>query len=201
MNWKELIEKISKGEALTDEDKAALSALEDPASASAARKAAEDAKAALQSELDAERAKLKAAEKKAKDLENAKLPEVEQLKNNIAELTAQISTLTGERDAANADLASLRRAARLKELSEKHGVNAEYLDFRATRDNLDLNDDNAVTAKLAELKKSDPAFFKADQKPGPAPAPAPTPAPTSAQNGSGSLLSLALKSLKNTSNL
>lgn len=198
MTLKEVVAKIIKGEVLTDEEKKYLEGLEDPEAVNAAQANAAAELTKLQQDLQAATAAKEAAEKALKDAAQKDLPEVDQLRTQVEELNKTITTLTGERDSANADLAKLKRSTRLSTLAAKYGTSADYLDFKFSKDSkLNIEDDSAVENFIAEAKKAEPAFFKAESKPGPAPQPKPADNPP-APAATGSILSQAINSLRNS---
>jgi hypothetical protein len=110
MTIKELLAKVAKGEALTDEEKAELAGYDpDKASngaAAAARKAAEK-------ERDALKAQLSELEAKLGDAENAGKSEVDQLKAQVAKLSKAVETATAAAAKAEGDRKALLRGTKL----------------------------------------------------------------------------------------
>jgi hypothetical protein len=110
MTIKELLAKVAKGEALTDEERAELAGFDpDRASngaAAAARKAAEKERDALKAQLDELQAKLDEAG-------NAGKSEVEQLKAQVAKLTKAVETAQAAATKAEADRKALLRGTKL----------------------------------------------------------------------------------------
>jgi hypothetical protein len=110
MTIKELLAKVAKGEALTDEEKAELSGFDpDRASngaAAAARKAAEKERDTLKTQLDELQAKLDEAG-------NAGKSEAEQLKAKVATLTKAVETAQAAATKAESDRKALLRGTKL----------------------------------------------------------------------------------------
>lgn len=176
MKLKDLFAKIVKGESLSDDEKKKLEGV-DPDALNASLDAEKERAAQLEKELEAERKKAKEAEDKIKAAEAEKLkslPEVDQLKAQIAErdqqianLNSQLNTVTGERDTAKNEHAALLRKNRISELAAKNGFESpEYLDYLANTAKIDINDDTKASAWIAGLKKNEPKFFRAEVKPG-----------------------------------
>ena len=103
---------------------------------------------------DALREQLAEAQKKLDDAENAQLSETEKLQKELAQLRA-------EREDIDAKFRTLARRGRIERIARDHGCDdPEYLDFLAGKRSVDLDDDNAVSAMMEELKKTHPfAFF------------------------------------------
>lgn len=83
--------------------------------------------------------------------------------------------LAAERDSIRAELAGLRRSARIRELAEQHGfTDPDYLDYLL--DKKAMAPDDADTASfMADLKNKSPKLFRISLQPG-APVPAAPPA-------------------------
>ena len=174
MNIKEVLKKVSEGTELSAEEKAFLAGY-DPDSENRIPKSRLDqeiAKAKAEKEradkLDTEIAELK---ERLEELENSGKTEAEKAKaaaeKEIARLKAQVATLTKDSEAAKAALAKSERTAKVSALANKHKFsNADYLDFLAASKNIDLNDDDAATAFMTELGKSNPELFTSTAKSG-----------------------------------
>ena len=92
--------------------------------------------------------------------ENAKLSAEELLKK-------QLSAALSERDALLTRHKALERRDLIRKLAEKSGCeDPEYLDFLAERQGVDLEDEEAASAFLAEAAKQSPHCFRASVNPG-----------------------------------
>lgn len=92
--------------------------------------------------------------------ENAKLSAEELLKK-------QLSAALSERDALLTRHKALERRDLIRKLAEKSGCeDPEYLDFLAGKQGVDLEDEQAASAFLAEAAKQSPHCFRASVNPG-----------------------------------
>ena len=92
--------------------------------------------------------------------ENAKLSAEELLKK-------QLSAALSERDALLTRHKALERRDLIRKLAEKSGCeDPEYLDFLAERQKVDLEDEQAASAFLAEAARQSPHCFRASVNPG-----------------------------------
>lgn len=174
MDIKEILKKIAEGKTLTDEEKEFIGKF-DPESTDRIPK----------SRLDAEIAKKKEAEKKADDLQqqvDALTEKVENLEANglseadkakkesekqLSKLQKQVETLTAERDEARKQLTARDFTAEVGKLASAHKFdNPEYLEYLITKKQLDLKDEDAVSAFFKELETSAPSHFQSDAHPG-----------------------------------
>ena len=132
MTLKEVVEKIIKGEVLTDDEKKYLEGLEEPEAVNAAKANAAAELTKLQQDLQAATAAKEAAEKALKDAAQKDLPEVDQLRTQVEELNKTITTLTGERDSANAEhppfhpCRQIRHQRRLSGFQVQQGQQTEH---------------------------------------------------------------------------
>lgn len=151
MNIKELLAKALKGEALTDEEKAALAAF-DPdkaanGAAAAARKAAEKERDTLKAQLDELQAKLDEAG-------NAGKSEVEQLKAQVAKLTKAVETAQAAATKAESDRKALLRGTKLDRivggLKFVDGIDVSLPRLALERALADLKDEDLENADLVQ---------------------------------------------------
>jgi len=151
MNIKELLAKVLKGEALTDEEKAALAAF-DPdkaanGAAAAARKAAEKERDTLKAQLDELQAKLDEAG-------NAGKSEVEQLKAQVAKLTKAVETAQAAATKAESDRKALLRGTKLDRivggLKFVDGIDVSLPRLALERALADLKDEELDNADLVQ---------------------------------------------------
>lgn len=110
MNIKELLAKVARGEALTDEEKTALAAY-DPDKA--ANGAAAAARKAAEKERDTLKAQLEELQTKLDEAGNAGKSEVEQLKAQVAKLTKAVETAQQAATKAESDRKALLRGTKL----------------------------------------------------------------------------------------
>jgi len=174
MDIKDILKKIAAGETLTDEEKEFASKF-DPESTDRIPK----------TRLDAEIAKKKDAEKKAEDLQkqvdelNEKIENLEanglseadkakkEADKQLAKLQKQVETLTTERDEARRQLSARDFTAEVGKLASAHKFdNPEYLEYLITKKNIDLKDENAVSAFFKELETAAPSHFQSNAHPG-----------------------------------
>lgn len=151
MNIKELLAKALRGEALTDEEKAALAAF-DPdkavnGAAAAARKAAEKERDTLKAQLDELQAKLDEAG-------NAGKSEVEQLKAQVAKLTKAVETAQAAATKAESDRKALLRGTKLDRivggLKFVDGIDVSLPRLALERALADLKDEDLDNADLVQ---------------------------------------------------
>ena len=173
MKLADVLKKVAAGEKLTDEELDFLRNYKEDESRIpktrldeeiSRRKASDEHASGLQAKLDELTQRLE-------DLQNSSLSEAEKAKKatdrQIADLTKQVQALTGERDAAKSELEASVRRAKVAEIAQKHGfTNADYLGFLMQGAELKLDDDNAVTAYMGGLAKSQPELFRSSAKPG-----------------------------------
>jgi hypothetical protein len=174
MNLTEILKKVANGEELTAAEKDFLSKYK-----------SDDENRIPKSRLDAEIQKRKDAEQKASDMEdrisnleeqleeknNGDLSEVEKLKKahekELAKRDTQIATLTGERDSASKELGSLKFSSAVSKVAGKHKFSdPEYLGYLVQSKDLNLEDEEAVSAFMKELEGNSPNLFKSEVKPG-----------------------------------
>jgi len=124
------------------------------------------ARALRREELNAlERAELEAfdpdsLQAKLDELERAKLSREEALQRDLDAAVSERETLRGERD-------RLVRRERLAAIAARYGcLDPEYLDFRAGRENVALDDERAVGDFVARMAKESPHCFATLLKPG-----------------------------------
>jgi len=168
MTIKELLAKMLKGEALTDEEKKLVQEWDPDATAAAARRKAEaDAKklADKLAELEAANAELA---KKAAEAGSAGKTEAEKLVKQVETLTKQVEQITLAKADADAKAAQLAREQRIGQLRAKHGV--KFVDgvdpalvegaFARAFDGLDSFDDEAdVRTRVESFKKANKALI------------------------------------------
>lgn len=124
------------------------------------------AKALRGEELNAlERAELEsfdpeALQKKLDELERAKLTREEALQHDLDAVQEERDALRTERDA-------LRRRSRIDAIARESGCDhAEFLDFLAGKEKIDLEDVNAVAEFVARAEHDNPALFRSRLRPG-----------------------------------
>ena len=175
MKIKDILKKVSAGKELTEEEKQFLESY-DPES---------DESRIPKTRLDAEIAKVKAEKERADSLEQqladaqAKIEEAENAGKTEAEKTAaanaktlkalqtQVDALTKERDDANAKLAKSERTAKISAIAGKHNFSdSDYLDFLMNSQEVDLDDEGAVSGAMKKLGETRPELFKSTAKPG-----------------------------------
>ena len=159
MKIKELLKKVLSGEELNALDKAELERFDPDA---------------LQKQLSDALAKAAELERKQEEAEAAKLSESEKLvkraekaEADLAKATKALADAETAHNATRAELGTLRRNNRIAKLAAESGcVDPDYLDFMATKGNIDLDKDDAVKSFLDDLKTKSPGSFKAPIKPG-----------------------------------
>lgn len=169
MKLKDILAKLIAGEKIDDKEKEELKKV-DPDTLQTELDAEKARAKKLEEDLAAAKAKEKEAEDKVKTAEAEKLkslPEVEQLRAQVAEANKAVAALTGERDNTKSELATIRKKARIREIADKNGFeNAEYLEFLAESGKVDINDDKKIEPWMEGLKKDAPKHFKAAIAPG-----------------------------------
>lgn len=107
----------------------------------------------LQMELNDARSKLES-------LENEKLSHSERLQKELDSLRSEHTLLQDEHR-------ELKRRCRIEKLSGESGCNdAEYFDFRARKEKIDLDDNAAVAEFTARIARESPGCFNARIAPG-----------------------------------
>ena len=110
--------------------------------------------------------------------EQEKLTEAERYKKRAEAAEAQLKTSEEAlraaetvRDNAKKEHAALIRRNRISELAAKHKCeDADYLDYLAEKNGVDLSDEAKTSEFVEKLKKEQPKYFAADIKPGAGPA-------------------------------
>lgn len=165
MKLKDILAKVAKGEALTDEEKQFL-ASHDPDkavndAAAAARRKAEELAAALEKEKQDLAKKLQEIEAKLAEKDNAGKSDVEKAQAQIAELSKQMKTLQAQAESAKAENVALQRNQSLGEIRRKAGIQfVEGLDqamldrsFASAFEGIDnLSDETIINQKVATWK-------------------------------------------------
>ena len=101
-----------------------------------------------------------ALQQKIDELERAKLTREEALQHDLDAAQAERDALRTERD-------TLRRRNRIDAIARESGCeNAEFLDFLAAKDNIDLEDGKAVAEFVARAERGNPAIFRSRLRPG-----------------------------------
>jgi membrane protein involved in colicin uptake len=177
MTIKEVLAKVRKGEALTEEEKAILEAY-DP------EKTANDAAAAARrkAEADLEKAKADLAKiqtdletaKKALDSKDAeKLTEAEKMTKEMENLKTQVKAITEAKAQAEAKTAATMRSQAIRDKAKAAGIAlapktvSEGLFFQmleATLSGVDVADEAAITAALDKFKAENPGVIVAPGK-------------------------------------
>lgn len=168
MKIKDILQKIAKGEELTDDEKKFLEAFDPDAVAASARKKAEsDAKKAID-----EAAKLKTDLEKAqadlaKAQENSNKGKSE-LELKIEALSQTVKELTKAKEKSDAEAARLSRSQKIAAIRKKHGIN--FIDgvdpaitdgaFERIFDGIDgLDDEDIVKLKVTEFRDANKALI------------------------------------------
>lgn len=163
MTISEIIKKAARGEELNALEKAELERFDPDA---------------LSSRADNAEAKLKDAQEKLDAAEQEKLTEAERYRKRAEAAEAKLKTseealraAETERDNAKKEHAALIRRNRISELAAKHRCeDADYLDYLAEKNGVDLSDEAKTSEFVEKLKKEQPKYFAADIKPGAGPA-------------------------------
>lgn len=138
MQLKPLIDKILDHSSLTDDERSALQQFDPDL---------------MLRELAESRSRIEA-------VENEKLSHEERLQK-------ELELIRNEHALLQNDHAALQRRCKIEKLSDRFGcVDPDYLDFRASRSNVDLDDENAVNEFAEKLARTAPNFFKARINPG-----------------------------------
>lgn len=75
-------------------------------------------------------------------------------------LVQEKDDVTRERDQLKSEHISLKRGQQLRDIAQRFNCSdPDFLDFLAARSALDLDDDNAVTAFVADMQKTSPHCF------------------------------------------
>ena len=164
MNVKDILGKVAKGEALTDDEKAFVASY-DPeqatnAAAAAARKKAE-------AEADKARKDLEALTVRLTDAETRLQDAAGKGKTDLEKLTQQVGTLTQQVQAAQAEKAKLIRQQKLDDVIRKTGVAfVKEVDGGIMRQALINEFGNLTDEDLADDAKTKPVLetFKARNK-------------------------------------
>lgn len=174
MKLKDILDKVLKGEALTDDEKAFLTAYDEQkaldTAAAAARKKAEQEKKAIERSLEEANAKnaelqekIDAGEagKKAHDTELGKL------QKQVAKLMEQNAAAEAKLK-ANERISTIREAAKAAGITAAKGVSATALEklIDLAVGETDVSDGDALKAVLDAFKTENPAMIAAEVKPG-----------------------------------
>ena len=101
-----------------------------------------------------------ALQQKIAELERARLTREEALQHDLAAAQEERDALRTERDA-------LRRRDRIERLARDSGCdNAEFLDFLAAKEQIDLNDGSSVAEFITRAERDNPAIFRSRLQPG-----------------------------------
>lgn len=174
MTIKEVLAKVRKGEALTDEEKAILDAYDpdkaaNDAAAAARRKAEQDADVAkaalkkLQDEADA-------AKKATEDASKANQTEAQRRDAEFKAMQAQVAELTKSKTEAETRATALNRSQSIRDKAKAAGIGlapktvSETLFFQmleATLTGIDVSDEATLTAALEKFKTENPGVIAA----------------------------------------
>jgi colicin import membrane protein len=174
MSIKEILAKVAKGEALTDEEKTALAAYDpdkalNDAAAAARRKAEQDAveaKTKLKELQDA----AEAAKKATEDANKATQTEAQKREAEFKALQAQVTALTEAKKAAEAKNAATERSQAIREKAKAAGIAlapktvSEKLFnqmLEAHLSGIEATDDDKLTAALESFKGENPGIIAA----------------------------------------
>ena len=158
MDIKDILAKISKGEAFSDEERAEVGKIDwqkiiDDNAASARRKAVEEAKTA--------KARVVELEAKVQELQDAATKDGIDKAGDIAKLTKQVEKLTASVEAANAERDALKRSQGIAEIMSSASIKAAQgvadkglrLLFETALGKTALDDEEAVKAVVEQFKK------------------------------------------------
>lgn len=158
MEIKDIIAKLQKGEALSDEEKGAFGKFDlqkaiDDAAASARRKAMEEAKSA--------KAKAVELEEKLKEMQDAADKAGIDKDTDIAKLAKQVERLSAAVDKANAERDALARSQSIAEIMSGNGIKAAQgvaekglrLLFETALGETDLADAESVKSVVDQFKQ------------------------------------------------
>lgn len=182
MKLKEILAKVLKGESLTDEEKKFIEAYEEQPGGNPGEPGQQRIpKARLDEEiqkrreaeekLDAQTAKLQELADKVEQLESSKMSAEEKAqrdaKRELDKRDAQIATLTKERDEARQGAENLRFQGQVSDLARKHRFHdTDYLAWLLKKSEVKMDDEKALDAFLADLRKSSPEHFESSVRGG-----------------------------------
>lgn len=155
MDYKELMTKLKKGEALTQEE---VTDLERETRPTSRFNEVSDAKRALES-------KLKEAEDKAAalavDASNAQQKVQDEVTAQLRELSGKVEALTSENGELKSSKIQSENLLKVNNLARSNelGVvfkNPDYLAFRIGKDGIDLSNNEQVKAFLTSIKENEP---------------------------------------------
>lgn len=170
MSIKDIIAKVTKGETLTDAEKALLQSY-DPEkekndAAAAARRKAEDERDAAKADAD----KLK---KQVEDAKQSQMTEGQKRDAEFKKLQDQVSQLTKERDDNAAKVTATTRSQAIRDAAKAAGISlapktvSETLFFQmleATLSGVDISDKAKLTQALDTFKGENPGIIAAPGK-------------------------------------
>lgn len=165
MTYAQLMAKLKKGEALTNEEVAMLEKVSRPAE----RFNEVSAKA---QKLEAD---LKAKTKELEDLEANQIDEKQRLedevKNQLAELSGKVETLSLDNQKLKEDKAGAERLLKIKDLARDNPTGAifndpNYLAYLLDKKEIDLEDDEQVKSTFESLLEKHPEQFNVVAKGG-----------------------------------
>jgi len=173
MKIEEIMAKIVKGEALSDEEKAFLKDFKfDEGKIPKARfdevnhakKAAEDEAKKLKDQIEELTGKVEELSSAGK---SADQKASEKAAKELKKLQDQLDAKTKEAEEATKAKTAMERKATVSELAAKHKViDSEYLDYMLNSKGVDLKDEKAIASFAKELEKASPHLFKSDVKSG-----------------------------------
>lgn len=176
MNLSAILEKLKKGETLSEAEQSYLDNLATKDDNRIPKSRLDEALSKFNAEkAKAENLSTKMEELQAKldELESAGQTETEKLKNanakELKRLTEEVASLTKARDEAIAKATAMEFDSTISSIASRHNfTDKEYLGFLVKQkgDALDLNDETAVTSFIKELETSSPNLFKSNLKSG-----------------------------------
>lgn len=174
MSIKEILAKLTKGEPLTDEEKAVVAGYDpDKAvndAAAAARRKAEADLAALKKQYDEMKAAIDAEKAKADEENKAKLTEAQKREADFKAMQAQLVALTKAKEDAERQSAAVKRSQAIRDAAKAAGITlapktvSEKLFFsmlEASLGDVDVGKEEQLKTALESFKSENPGIIAA----------------------------------------
>ncbi len=160
MKIKELISKVLSGEEMTDDELNYLRDYTEPENGNRIPKSRLDQEIARKKELES---KVNELSTQLNELQNSDLSENEKNRKVIENLNHRIENLSQERDRIETEKQDIEFRNRVTNAAVSHNFDdSGYLEYLLKRENLNVNDAEAVTEFMDNLKSTSPKLFKID---------------------------------------
>lgn len=179
MKFKNIIDKLLRGESISSEERSTLlefrdpdprDSQSDPASGdnSGSRKNAPESSPRFENRPAIDKdARIAELEEKIDELEGRGKSELEKLQSDYRKLETKLKNAEAERDSARAERDSLVYDGAISNLAAEHRfLNRDFLKYKFQSAKIDPSDTDAAKKFMESLKQSEPGFFGAELNPG-----------------------------------